>query len=183
MTPWDPWVPTNKGDDRCRKLADLHYTRQTPGHPMWTRPGYSAVLHAGPSVGGALFVWWRPKWEDGRPGTERKDRLRVLECTHFRRTPGSDLPVASDLIRAAVAALALPDVRAALWLHNAGKVDLLLTGVGSRQTSRGRSKGSNPGACFEHAGWERYDKRGGKADVLSQSGMKWTVGGSHLQAQ
>jgi len=163
--PWAPWVPTTKGDRRCRALADLHYTRQTPGHPQWTRPGYSAVLHAGPDTGGALWVWWRPKWEDGRPGTARKDGLRVVECTHFRRTPGADLPRASALIRAAVAALALPEVRAALHLGAAGPIAGLLTGVGSRATARGRSRRSEPGACYLHAGWERYNKRGGRADV------------------
>jgi hypothetical protein len=79
------WTPTTKGNARCRALADRHYTRQKPGSPQWTRPGYSAVLYASTDVGEAVFVWWRPKWEDGRPGTSRKDGLRCIECTHFRR--------------------------------------------------------------------------------------------------
>lgn len=165
-----PWVSTTKGDPRCRAMADRHYTRQTVGHPQWTRPGYSAVLHAQTAHGEGLFVWWRPKWEDGRPGTERKDRLRALECTHFRREGsgpnGGGLPVSSELIRAAVAALATQPVRLALHLQNAGPIDDgLITGVGSAKTTTLRSLRSPPGACFMHAGWERMEKSGSLADV------------------
>ena len=163
--PWYPWVPTTKGDARCRALADLHYTRVSVGHPQWTRPGYSAVLHAGPDSGGALFVWWRPKWEDGRPGTSRKDGLRVLECTHFRRTPGCALPISSTLIVCAEVALFSKEVQSALHLESAGTVEGLLTGVGSKQTERGRGRSSPPGACFLHAGWVPFEKRPGRADV------------------
>ena len=165
------WVVTTKGDARCRAMADRHYTRQTPGHPQWTRPGYSAVLHAQAERGEGLFVWWRPKWEDPRPGTARKDGLRCLECTHFRRegaatgAPGA-LPIASDLIRAAVAALDMPEVRAALHLDAAGPItDGLFSGVGSSATSARRSRTAEPGECFARAGWTRIAKSGARADV------------------
>lgn len=165
------WTPTTKGDARCRAMADRHYTRQTPGHPQWTRPGYSAVLHAQSERGEGLYVWWRPKWEDGRPGTERKDGLRCLECTHFRRegAPAGEvgaLPIASDLIRAAVRALDLPAVRAALHLEAAGPLtDGLISGVGSAPTSGRRGKRAAPGECFARAGWTRSEKTGARADV------------------
>jgi hypothetical protein len=165
------WSTSTKGDPRCRTLADRHYTRQTPGHPQWTRPGYSAVLYAQAERGEALFVWWRPKWEDGRPGTARKDGLRCLECTHFRREgaaagiPGA-LPIASELIRAAVVALDLPAVRAALHLDAAGPItDGLISGVGSAPTSARRGRFSVPGECFARSGWTRLAKAGGRADV------------------
>ena len=164
------WAVTNKGDQRAREMADRHYTRQSPGSPQWTRPGYSSVLFAEAPAGRALFVWWRPKWEHGTPGTTRKDGLCCLECTHFRREgapagePGA-LPVASALIRAAVAALSWPLVRAALHLDAAGQInDGLITGVGSAATASRRGRLSIPGRCFEAAGWSRLAKRGGKAD-------------------
>ena len=169
----DPWLATDKGDLRCRQLADRHYTRQTPGSPHWTRPGYSAVLHASAARGEALFVWWRPKWE---AGIERKDGLRAIECTHFRREgrplDGGGLPLASDLIRAAVVALDLGPVRAALRLDVAGPIlDGLISGVGSAATTAQRSPRSPPGACFGHAGWTRIGRSGSRADVWWQ--LEW----------
>lgn len=73
------WIETDKGDPRCRELADRHYTRVHVGHPMWTRPGWNQVLFAEQKNGRrAVFVWWRPKWEDGRPGTARMAPIRRL---------------------------------------------------------------------------------------------------------
>jgi hypothetical protein len=165
------WEVTTKGDPKARAIADRHYTRQSPGHPQWTRPGYSAVLVAESAAGRGLFVWWRPKWEDGRPGTARKDGLRCLECTHFRRegpAAGAQgaMPIASAMISDAVEALGDARVRAALHMEFAGELsDGLITGVGSVATSARRSKGVSPGRCFEAAGWQRFDKRGSRADV------------------
>ncbi|HYV99671.1 MAG TPA: hypothetical protein VE967_19585 [Gemmatimonadaceae bacterium] len=157
---WAPWRRVHKGDVRCRVLADKHYTRQSPGHPMWTRPGYNFVLYANDLVGDAVFCWWRPKWEAGQ---ERKDRLHVIECTIFRR---EQLPwVASDLIRAAVAALDTPEAAADLRYASMGLIDCLITGVGSKATARLRGKRSLPGHCFRRAGWRELAKRGGRADV------------------
>ena len=158
-----PWQRIHKGDTRGREMADLHYTRQTPGHPMWTRPGYNHCLLAEFPQGRALFVWWRPKWEDGRPGTSRKDGLRVIECTIFRIEGVT--PLASELIHGAVEALAQWEACEDLKLDCAGAVEGLITGVGASQTVRRRSRRSQPGVCFQHAGWERFDKRAGKADV------------------
>lgn len=51
------WLEVHKGDTRCRLLADGHYSRQTPGAPMFTRPGYSQVLYLdGPRGGGRVRV-------------------------------------------------------------------------------------------------------------------------------
>jgi hypothetical protein len=145
-------------------MADRHYTRQTPGHPMWTRPGYNYVLLSIEPEGRALFCWWRPKWESGSPYTCRKDGLRVIECTMFRREGVTTLR-SSDYIRAAVAALSWLEADSALRLRNAGQIDGLITGVGSKATERGRSRRSLPGACYRHAGWTVLDKPGCKADV------------------
>lgn len=158
------WVAASKGDMRTRAMADNHYTRQTPGSPSWTRPGYNYVLLHEAEDGSALFCWWRPKWEDGRPGTKRKDGLRVIECTMFRREGRTIL--SSLLINDAVDCLCSPEARQALHLDNAGRIDGLITGVGSTKTTRCRSDRSKPGACFRHAGWtEFYKNTKSKADV------------------
>lgn len=162
--PWWPWRRVPKGDVRCRRLADSHYTRQSPGHPLWTRPGYTHVLYASDQQGEAVWCWWRPKWE---AGIERGDKLRCIECTMFRR---EGLGVrSSDLVRAAVAALDTGQARVDLALDASGPVrDGLITGIGSRATSRGRSKRSLPGACFRAAGWVDFLHAPGRADVWLQ---------------
>lgn len=157
----NPWVRVPKGDVRCRKLADRHYTRQRPGHPQWTRPGYTHVLYASDQYGEAVWCWWRPKWE---AGVERGDKLRCIECTIFRREGLAIL--SSDLVRAAVAALDTAQARQDLALDVCGPIsDGLITGIGSQETSRGRSKHSPPGKCFRDAGWTDFDHKPGRADV------------------
>ena len=174
------WVVVTKADSRARAMADRHYTRQHPGHSQWTRPGYSAVLIASAPLGQALFVWWRPKWEHGTPGTDRKDHLRCLECTHFRRegSPAQEaerevLPKASTLILEAVEMLTHPDVRAELHIDTAGEIrDGLITGVGTTATASRRSKHAEPGRCFQMAGWQRMEKCTRRASVWWQ--FQWT---------
>jgi hypothetical protein len=158
-----PWIRVHKGDVRARELADRHYTRQHPGHPMWTRPGYNYVLLAEYQYGRAVFCWWRPKWEDGRLGTKRRDGLRVVECTIFRRE--GITPRSSDLIRSAVDSLSTEDAMKDLHLDAAGSISHLITGVNSAATKRGRSRLSAPGTCFRNAGWTEFTKRSGKADT------------------
>lgn len=145
------WRETDKGDARCRRLADRHYTRQRPGHPMWTRPGYNMVLYTSDECGEACFAWWRPKWEDG---IERFDGLRALECTLFRNETGW---LSSSLIEQAVAAVQC-------WeRYEPGSS--LITGIGSLQTQRRRSRNNRPGHCFRVAGWEDFEHARGRADV------------------
>jgi hypothetical protein len=155
------WTRTHKGDARCRAMADQHYTRQNPGHPMWTRPGYNAVMIT--PCAAAVWCWWRPKWEHGTPGTQRKDGLRAIECTLFRRMPPA--PLASSLIAAAVEYMSGSDAAADLHIDAAGPVHVLITGVSTAKTAGGRSPRSEPGACYRHAGWRPFAKRGGRADV------------------
>lgn len=159
------WRVTTKGDQEARAFFDGHYSRQTPGSPHWLRPGFNYVLRHDDAAGriDALWCWWRPKWESGLAGTERKDGLRVLECTVFRRTGG---PIASDLVRAAEGALRWPEARVALHLDEAGPITGLVTGVSSSRTAGRRSKRALAGECFRRAGWTDLDKApGSRADV------------------
>lgn len=81
----------------------------------------------------------------------------------FRRV--GILPIASELIRSAVSALQADEAREALKLHNAGRVDMLLTGVGSQQTMARRSRQNKPGHCYRMAGWEEFNKSTRRADT------------------
>ena len=150
------WVPVTKADARVRAMADRHYTRQTPGAPLFTRPGFNFVLHYDDGVVQGGFVWWRPKWEAGTRGTERGDKIRAIECTLFRREGPKGRPRSSELIRAAVSSLLTPDASHALHYDTCGPVDpvlTLITAVGIAETSASRSPHVWPGHCFSRAGW------------------------------
>lgn len=153
------WFETDKGDPRGRELADRHYTRVAVGHPMWTRPGWNQVLLAEQKNGRrAVFVWWRPKWEDGRPGTARKDGLRCIECTIFRNETRFR---SSELIVEAVGCLLS-------WVHalDVEFPDGIITAVNSAATEAGRSEHSAPGHCFRCAGFEPFEhSTRGRADL------------------
>lgn len=139
------WMVTHKGDAICRSLADRHYSRQTPGAPMFTRPGYNMVLLAEGPRGYAAWVWFRPKWESGIKGTERKDGLRAIECTLFRNESGL---LSSDLIREASSILMS-------WEHalDTDWPDGGITGIRSDVTAARRSRHHDPGYCYRMAGW------------------------------
>lgn len=143
------WIETDKGDPAARELADRHYTRQSIGAPMFTRPGYNQVLIAEQCNGRrALFVWWRPKWESGIKGTERFDRLRCVECTIFRNETRFR---SSTLISEAIACLLTWDK-----IKNADLNDGIITAVNSAKTAGGRSLSSPAGICFIAAGFEPF---------------------------
>lgn len=158
------WQRISKGDRRAREMADAHYTRQRPGTPSWTRPGYNHVLWADGYGWRALWCWWRPKWEAGIPGTERKDHLRVIECTLFR-IDGRAPILASDLIRAAVQSLCTEDARRDLHIESAGEISGLITGVSTGKTQSRRSRRYEAGRCYRAAGWEPMSKSSARADV------------------
>lgn len=152
------WVVTTKADQRPRLLADRHYTRKNPGHPMWTRPGYNQILYFEQANGrAAVFCWFRPKWESGIRGTERKDGLRAIECAIFRNETRVR---SSDLIKQAVEMVLG-------WEHaiDTEWPDGLITAVSSAATAAGRAPGSEVGHCFRMAGWEPFEHRVGRADV------------------
>lgn len=152
------WIETDKGDPRCRSLADKHYTRQTIGHPMWCRPGWNQVLYAQQrNKRSAVYCWWRPKWESGIVGTERKDKLRAIECTIFRNATRF---LSSKLILEAISNLLT-------WQH-ANDVDWpdgIITGVSSTATMGGRSVDHEAGYCFREAGFVPFEHAKGRADV------------------
>lgn len=142
------WTVTHKGDADCRTLADRHYSRQTVGAPMFTRPGYNMVLRCKGPCGLATWVWFRPKWESGIKGTMRKDGLYAIECTLFRNESGI---LSSDLIREACAILPEWNRLTVPWPDGA------ITGINTKATAKRRSKNAQPGKCYLEAGWVPFD--------------------------
>lgn len=170
------WIETDKSDQRPRRLADRHYSRQRHGHPMWTRPGWTQILYLRQRNGReAAWCWWRPKWESGIPGTVRKDGLRAIECTLFRNQTRFR---SSDLVHDAVASVLT-------WEHarDTDWPDGLISGVNSVATATGRSPESAPGYCFLRAGWERFDHPEGRADVWLRCHDYPAVGRTPLERQ
>ena len=135
-----PWKLADKFSPAGAALADRHYSRRKPGSPQFMPPGETVVLVTWDRC--AVFGWWRPH---PRSGLKAMNGLDGWTCSIFRREGGVR---ASDLI------LAAED-----FLVASGKgcgPDGLLTYVDVRKVP-----GTNPGACFRHAG---YRSRGWSAD-------------------
>jgi hypothetical protein len=134
------WRVSHKFDRDGARLADGHYSRRTPGSPQFMPPGETLVLVA--PARDAVFGWWRP-----HPNAHivPMNGLYGWTCTIFRRTGGA---MASDLVLAAEIELLEADARGDL----AGPCgpDGLLTYVWPS-----RIPSTNPGWCFQVAGWTR----------------------------
>lgn len=141
------WLVTDKGDQDARRIADRHYSRQTPGAPQFCRNGQNFVLVT--RALDALWVTHRPA--SGK--ATRTDGLDAWECTLFRREGGAHR--ASDMIREAVLATV------AFW----GPIppDGFLTYVDPEQVGT-----QVPGWCFRRAGWKhRGESRDGKPRLFA----------------
>lgn len=142
---YGPWIVTNKGDQTCRILADRHYSRQTVGHPMFTRPGRNLVLRT--ARGDAVWVTWQGIRDDG---------LRAWECTIFRN---ESQHLSSDMIRDAA--------KATISEWGEPPPDGIITYV-----DQSKVRSSNPGFCFFAAGWKKigYSKKRGLLLLQFNSG-------------
>ncbi|MNJ32051.1 hypothetical protein D3C77_267060 [compost metagenome] len=135
------WMITHKGDRSCRLLADRHYSRQTVGHPMFTRPGRNLVLRT--AEGNAVWVTWSGVRDDG---------LDAWECTIFRNESEY---LSSDMIRAAVGATVSE------W--GSPPKDGIITYVAAEKV---RSR--NPGYCFRQAGFKLIGRSKNRGLLLFQ---------------
>lgn len=128
------WQITDKGDQDARRLADGHYSRQTPGSLQFTRNGQNLVFITADLR--AVWVTFRPT-----PGVaKRPDGLDAWECALFRNTG----PVLSSaLIREAV------QLSWSIW-GAAPPADGLITYVRPECVASGLA-----GYCFRRAGWRR----------------------------
>ena len=141
LSQYGAWMVTHKGDRSCRLLADRHYSRQSVGHPMFTRPGRNLVLRTFDGL--AVWVTWYGIRDDG---------LDAYECTIFRN---ESRHLSSDLIKWAVHATE------AEW-GNFPK-DGIVTYVAADKV-----RSTNPGYCFKQAGWKRIGTSKRRKLVLLQ---------------
>jgi hypothetical protein len=138
---YGPWIVTHKGDRSCRLLADRHYSRQHPGHPMFTRPGHNLTLRT--AAGDAVWVTWSGVRDDG---------INAWECTIFRNESSH---ISSEMIRAAVGAT--------LSEWGQPPPDGIITYVDATKV-----RSANPGYCFKSAGWKRIGKSKHRGLILLQ---------------
>ena len=127
------WRPCKRTDPRARRLADQHYSRQTPGAAEFMASGKTLVMLAcdGAAVWGAI--------ENLAPAGGLRFR-----CSLFRN---ESLVLSSVLIREAT------ERTYAHWhRHYGGLPDVpLRTEVDPKRVLRKR----DPGRCFLRAGWRR----------------------------
>lgn len=121
------WYEVAEANKTARALADRHYSRVTPGHPLFVGPGEERMILLS-SDDKALFVWRKTRFRhDGQEG---------IECSIFRNE-GNRL--SSDLIKGAedLARERWPDARLFTYVN------------------RIRIRSTNPGYCFIKAGWKK----------------------------
>jgi len=123
-----PWVEVHRCDQRARRLADPHYSRETPGAREFMPPGKTFVLLSadGRAVWGAI---------------ENRYRGRVYWRVSIFRNTGRRL--SSYLIRVATR------LTRAHWRRGRGTRAWLRTEVDPKAVRRKR----DPGRCFLRAGW------------------------------
>lgn len=129
------WTEVRRCDPRAARLADRHYSRQTPGATEFMPPGETFVLisrDAGAVWGACLNL---------DPAGALRWRVTI-----FRRESG---PVASDLIREATA------LTFARWIERGGLPPVPLTTEVDPQRTRHKR---DPGRCFLRAGWRILDR-------------------------
>ena len=125
---WGPWRRVKRTDPAARRLADRHYSRQTPGARDFMPPGRVFVLLTEDvrAVWGVVENWFRG---------ERRWRVVIF------RNEGSAL--SSDLIREATS------LTYRYWLARWGLPGPLRTEVNPGKVRHKR----DPGRCFLRAGW------------------------------
>lgn len=138
---YGPWIVTHKGDISGRLLADRHYSRQTIGHPMYTRPGRNLVLRT--ADGMAVWVSWKGIRDDG---------LDAWECTIFRNETNI---LSSLMINAAV--------RATIAEWGDMPPDGFITYVAADKI-----RSVNPGFCFKKAGFVQIGRSKKRGLILLQ---------------
>lgn len=131
------WERRHKSDSAALELVDgipgvrpPHYSRRRPGSGQVGPPGRKIVL-----VTPCEQAMWLSHWPDAE---KTLDGLDAYRCSVFHREPGA--PLASDLIRAAVA------FTEAEW--GPPPADAWVTWIDTRKVAS-----SNPGFCFKMAGW------------------------------
>jgi hypothetical protein len=137
---------SHRADPRAKKIADRHYNRQKVDSPQFVPPGSCVVLLAE----AALWVTLAPI----------RDYVQhawagAWTCTLFRREPACPY-LASDLIREAVAVTR--------WKYGEPPDEGFVTFIDSTKT-----RGTNPGYCYQMAGWQKLGRTKGGLYALGLS--------------
>ena len=138
---------TTKFNPSAAVLADRHYSRRKVGSPQFMPPGQTIVLIL-PGAN-AVFGWWRPH---PTSGIRAMNNLDGWTCTIFRNESGIQ---SSDLILDAEKVFAEEG-------YDIGP-DGLLTYVFDKKI-----RSSNPGYCFQMAGWKKIGRSADDRKTLLQ---------------
>ena len=138
---WDGLVVTNHFDAECSQLADRHYSRRTPGARQFLYSGRKLVLRD--TRGEVVFGW---VWPDE---AMRMDDQKGYNCAIFRNESSRR---ASDIICEAV------EMAFVKW--GANRVYTYVNG--------GKIRSSNPGYCFQKAGWVKVGLSKGGLVLLAK---------------
>lgn len=135
-----PWAVSDRADPASVAIADRHYNRQKPGTPQFVPPGRCLVLRVPDAP-----VLWVTSWPFAEFVKHDWPGAWINSCF---RSEAPDRFLASDLIRAAVAATI------ARWPE---PPDLgMVTFVDPRKVRKGE-----PGYCYRRAGFRRVGKTKG----------------------
>lgn len=134
------WYQVKETNPLARGLADRHYSRITPGHPLFVGPGEERMILMS-ADNTALFVWRKTRF--------RQDGQKGIECSIFRNEGPR---MSSYLIQEAVklARMKWPGER--LFTYVNGK----------------KIRSTDPGHCFIMAGWRKCGKSAGGLTILDK---------------
>jgi hypothetical protein len=138
---WTGLVKTTHYDPEMAKLADRHYSRRTPGASQFAYAGRKLVLRD--TQGTVLWVWMWPYDE------LRMDKQTGYNCAIFRNESSRR---SSDII------LEAEQMAFAKWGPNR-----VYTYVAADKI-----KSTNPGFCFQCAGWTKVGKSKGGLILLTK---------------
>lgn len=125
------WTKSFRADRRAARIADRHYSRQSPGHCQFVPPGRCLVL---------VTDGYTALWVSSAPYAEfvKHEWAGAWICSIFRNE-GAGL--SSELIREAIAATR--------WYFGEPPALGMVTFVDARQVRHKR----DPGRCFRKAGF------------------------------
>ncbi len=137
------WIVTNPVDQRARRLADRHYSRQKPGTREFSPPGRKLVL-----ITENASAVWVTSW----PFAEyvNRDYKDAWICTLFRNE--SEV-LSSQLIQEAIAATR--------WKYGIPPQSGIVTMVDASKV-----KSVNPGYCYKLVGFQHVGYTKGGLHIL-----------------
>lgn len=134
------WLKTNRADKSAAKVADRHYSRQSPGSDQFTPPGRVLVL---------ITLDYSAVWATSWPFAEYVNRdYKTAWINSFFRNEGGGL--ASEMIRQAVAATR--------WYFGEPPAEGMITMIDPKKVNPIKRRGLlHWGYSYEMAGFRHID--------------------------